>query len=72
MEKHVTLQPNNDLKVHLNSRVHIEEFARHLFKNDPAGLAKVNNEFGEHRVAQTQIGIKHPKPRDFVMHHIPQ
>ena len=72
MESHVTLHPDNDLKLQLNSRTHVEQLARHLFKNDPVGLVKVNQTFGEHRVINHENGIKHPKPRDYVMHHIAQ
>jgi hypothetical protein len=64
------LLPNNSLKLHLHSRGHVEALARHIFRNDPVGLAKVDREFGENKVIQPEL--REPKHRDYVMHHIPQ
>ena len=69
MEK-LNLLPNNTDKLHLHSRGHVEALARHLFKNDPIGLAKVDREFGEHKVIPREIKV--PAAKDYTYHHIPQ
>jgi hypothetical protein len=69
MEK-LSMLPENQHRLMLHSRHHIEKLARHLFKNDPAGLKKVARVFSEKTVIQPEI--RPPKPRDFTMHHIPQ
>jgi hypothetical protein len=46
---------------------HVESLARHVFKNDPIGMRKVEKSFA--KIVQPEIKVI--KPRDFTMHHIP-
>ena len=57
-------------RLHLHSRGHVESLARHIFKNDPVGLKKVDAEFGEHTIIQPELVPE--QPQNFTMHHIPQ
>ena len=57
-------------RLHLHSRGHVEALARHIFKNDPVGLKKVDLEFGEHKIIQPDLVPV--KPQNYTMHHIPQ
>ena len=55
-----------DLKLHSES--HIEALARHIFKNDPKGLQKVDKIYKP----QSTYRLLPPKPRDHTFHHITQ
>ena len=62
--------PDNTNRLRLHSRGHVEALARHLFKDDPQGLKKVDKVFSEKTMIRPELLA--PKPRDYVMHHIPQ
>ena len=62
--------PDNSYKLMLHSRHHVEKLTRHLFKNDPVGLKKVDRIFSEKNLIQPTILPQ--KPRDHIMHYIPQ
>ena len=64
------LHSDQTQRLHLHSRGHCEALARHLFKNDPVGLKKVDLEFGEHKIIQPDLVPV--KPQNYTMHHIPQ
>lgn len=62
--------PDNTNRLMLHSRGHVEALARHLFKDDPEGLKKVDQAFSEKKMIKPELVP--PKPRDYIMHHIPQ
>ena len=62
--------PDNETRLMLHSRGHVEALARHLFKNDPEGLKKVDKVFSEKTMIKPEIVP--PKPRDYIMHHLAQ
>ena len=64
------LHPDQTQRVHLHFRGHVEALARHLFKNDPVGLKKVDHVFSEHKTIQPEL-VPEP-PQNFTFHHIPQ
>ena len=64
------LHSDQTQRLHLHSRGHVEALARHIFKNDPVGLKKVDLEFGEHKIIQPDLVPV--KPQNYTMHHIPQ
>ena len=64
------LHADQTQRLHLHVREHVEALARHLFKNDPVGLKKVDAEFGEHTVIQPELVPD--KPQNYTMHHITQ
>ena len=64
------LHSDQTQRLHLHSRGHVENLARHLFKNDPVGLKKVDAEFGEHKIIQPDLVPV--KPQNYTYHYIPQ
>ena len=64
------LHPDQSNRLMLHSRGHVKALAEYLFQNDPVGLQKTAAEFGENKIIQPELVPE--KPRDYVMHHIPQ
>ena len=54
----------------LHSRGHVKALAEHLFQNDPVGLKKVAQEFGEYTIVQPELIPE--KPQNYAYHHVPQ
>ena len=52
------LHPDQSKRLFLHSRGHVEALARHLFKNDPVGLSKVDVEFAEHKIIQPELAVE--------------
>ena len=64
------LHPDQSNRLMLHSRGHVQALAEYLFQNDPVGLQKTAAAFGENKIIQPELVPE--KPRDYVMHHIPQ
>ena len=66
----LTLHADQTQRLKLHSRGHIKALAEHLFQNDPVGLKKVAQEFGEHTIIQPDLVPE--KPQNYAFHHIAQ